>query len=119
MSDAQTRCNGTVHDGGRSVSFHGCRNTGIIREEGKLWCKTHAPSLVAKKRAVQSAKWDVEYAIKTLGWDIQAAKNEIAEAMIAYHHTGKAVFDGDVSKSIKKYLGLCEKQIALKKELGL
>lgn len=117
MSTVKPRCSGTVYHGPWSHSNQ-CSRAGVLREDGKYWCKQHAPSLVAKKQAARSTKWDAEYKFKTLGWDIQAAKNQIAEAAIAANALGYELGE-DASRCIKKYLGLCEKQIALKKELGL
>jgi len=47
------RCAKKVMDG-----FHAypCSRTGSVQEEGKNWCRTHAPSLVAERRRKISAE---------------------------------------------------------------
>ncbi len=74
MSETQ-RCAGrTWHD--RMGSFP-CANKGKVKEEGKLWCRTHAPSLVAARRQARSAKWEAEW--KESREHQAAAKAEQAE----------------------------------------
>lgn len=42
------------------AGWHGtpqCERTGKLFEDGKWWCRTHAPSSVAARRAEREAKW--------------------------------------------------------------
>lgn len=42
--------------------FHGypCSRSGKLNEDGKWWCKQHAPSAKAARSAKTSAKWEAE-----------------------------------------------------------
>ena len=57
---------------GRDFAFTSgqCARKGIIREEGKLWCKQHAPSAAKKRREERDARWHQKqrlYAVEP--WD--------------------------------------------------
>ena len=41
-----------------------CHLRGTITEEGKRWCRYHAPSLVAAQRAKRHAEWEQKFAAK-------------------------------------------------------
>lgn len=40
----------------------GCRSKGSLFEDGKWWCKIHAPSIKVEKRRARDAKWEAEWA---------------------------------------------------------
>lgn len=52
------KCEGVCYDrvthrGG----YYGCNSNASVNEDGKWWCKRHAPSLVKAKQAKQARKW--------------------------------------------------------------
>jgi hypothetical protein len=109
------QCTASVHDGGRSVSFHQCTRAGVLLEGGKHYCKTHAPSLVARKRAIQSAKWDREYALKNLGWDIKQAGNDVIEAALVAHAAQRLNLNFNLL--VERYKKLVEQAEQMRREL--
>jgi hypothetical protein len=54
-------CAGTTQDTWRSYD---CPNRGVLEEEGRWWCRRHAPSVVAAKRAAREAVWDEKAAAR-------------------------------------------------------
>lgn len=52
---------------------HPCRNKGKIKEDGKQWCRTHAPSIVGERRKARDAKWQAK-------WDSQRKSQTEAQA---------------------------------------
>lgn len=44
-----------------NMGWYPCRNKGKVEEGGKLWCRTHAPSIVAERRRERNAKWDAKW----------------------------------------------------------
>lgn len=47
MTDKPEQCPQRVVD---DYGPHQCKRRGVVREEGKLWCKQHAPSAVEARR---------------------------------------------------------------------
>ena len=59
--------------------FYECRRCASVREGGKWYCKTHAPSLVKAKNDARQAKWDASAKARREGW----AKEEAEAAELA------------------------------------
>lgn len=55
-------CAGTVTEPGGWHDYS-CTRSGTIEENGKWWCRQHAPSLIAEKRAAKEAAWAAETAV--------------------------------------------------------
>lgn len=77
------QCRASVHDEGRSVTFHQCRRRGVIEEGGYWWCKAHHPTSVKRKRAADSAAWERE----------RAAEKEREQKREAIRDAERAVID--------------------------
>jgi hypothetical protein len=40
--------------------WHDCSRTGVVQENGRWWCRQHAPSAKQAKRDAQDTKWGAE-----------------------------------------------------------
>lgn len=58
---AKALCSASVHDGGRSVSFHQCVFKGVLNYMGKLYCRKHYPPNVETKDKARKSKWQAEW----------------------------------------------------------
>ncbi len=57
----------------RNYQDHQCKNKGKVEEDGEIWCKTHAPSLVKARRDKSMQRYREDSArrgraIKGVGW---------------------------------------------------
>lgn len=73
------RCAASVSQGDRGFSYGQCVRKGVLTEEGHLWCKQHAPSTEAARRAKRDQRWaaqsaasDRKYQLRELGDKIVA-----------------------------------------------
>ena len=56
------RCSGQAWERGLAFGHHyRCTRNGTVHEDGKWWCRIHAPSLVKQKRDKQQAKYDARW----------------------------------------------------------
>lgn len=84
-------CHHSVHDGGRSCSFHQCsKKTKVTREvlrQGKAethdYCGTHDPLKVAAQAAARDAKWAAERAARDAKRDEDWRQRKLAQDAIA------------------------------------
>ena len=53
---------------------HSCFRNAIVIEDGKPWCRQHAPSLVKARREAQDAKWAEENKASNERWQRIHAK---------------------------------------------
>lgn len=68
--------------------FHGyaCSRTGKLNEDGKWWCKQHAPSTKAAKRAQSEAKWKARNsADEAISKRCQLIAKKLGTEVLAYH----------------------------------
>lgn len=54
-------CAGKVYGPGVFIPYE-CRHAGTVEEQGKWWCKQHAPSLVKARRKAREEAWQDKYA---------------------------------------------------------
>lgn len=73
-----TACAAIVHD---TQSWRGrnCTRAGTVHENGKYWCKQHAPSAEKARRDKAQAEWEAQWAKKSEQRKLEAA----APAMLA------------------------------------
>ena len=71
---AKRQCVEMVHDSGAFRS-RGCARNATVLEEGKWYCKVHAPSAAYKRAAARRAKWD-------RGWAEKTARHNRVEACV-------------------------------------
>lgn len=68
-------------------NYRRCDNKGSVKEAGKWWCKTHAPSLEKKRREERDrkwqAQWDAERKERDLQDKIKTVRNQIVKAVVA------------------------------------
>lgn len=62
MIDPKERCVAHICRG--SYNAERCVRRGSVSENGKLWCKQHAPSLVKAKQEERDAKWRAKWDAK-------------------------------------------------------
>ena len=68
--------------------FHNyaCSRSGKLNEDGKWWCKQHAPSTRAAKRAQSEAKWDAKRrADDAISKRCQRIAKELGVEVCAHH----------------------------------
>lgn len=82
-----TKCCKRVYPKERYGSFHGhgCCKKATLVEDGKPYCKTHAPSIVAAKEAARRAQWDAEARARQAKWDAEAAQKHADKEMRAVY----------------------------------
>jgi len=98
MSDTK-HCSVTVWEG-RGWSHQCCRN-GKYEEGGKLYCKQHLPSQVAKKQKAWNDDFDRKMVADKLKWKKKAARYSISETAINYFKQ-KATFE-DLEKVVLEF----------------
>lgn len=100
MSKVSKRCVASVSFGGGSVSFHQCRWTASVQENGRWYCRLHAPSIVEAKRKAKNGKWEAEWKAewaKRRHQDaINDARDAVVEAAKRLHAEFVNVFSGGV-----------------------
>jgi len=72
------RCEGFVP--GRV--HHTCTRNGTFKEEGRWWCKTHAPSEKKRRRDEREAKWDREWDEEQKRWNLLDNRNKLEDKLI-------------------------------------
>jgi hypothetical protein len=75
-------CRASVHNS-IGISFHQCGNKGTKEHEGLLWCGTHYPPSVAKRRADRDAERQAIYRARRARSDQRQAHEELKEAALA------------------------------------
>ena len=85
MTDKARLCSERIWDHGRWPSQSGCQNRGSVTEDGKSWCKTHAPSRVKARRDALHARWRAASEAREATWQrgeaLTAATAECIEAL--------------------------------------
>ena len=83
--DKPDQCSKRVFTGSR-VDFGGymCRRKATVSEDGKRWCKQHAPSNVKARDIARQKKYDRERAIINLGYDLERATAAIVDLVVKY-----------------------------------
>lgn len=76
----EERCAKQIYQAG-SWHTYPCSRKGIIEEDGSLWCKQHAPSSVATRRAETNARWDRERDARRRQNRIEAAERGLVRAL--------------------------------------
>jgi hypothetical protein len=99
----QDQCAAGVMSG---FHYSQCSRKPSVQEDGHGWCKQHAPSIVAERDAKRNAEWEAKWAKKMRGWEINAARNAIAETAIK-HFRQQATFD-ELEAAVMAYEKLVE-----------
>lgn len=98
-----TKCRAMVYD---PRGFHRwqCSRKGHIEEEGKLWCKTHAPSTIAAKEK----KADERYQRETEAWRGRMAKDEARNNLVktAVLFVNRECSHAALERAVREYEGL-------------
>lgn len=66
----------------RWPGFRQCTNKGTIEENGKWWCKKHAPSIVQARQDHSQRIYDMESSIRRLNWEQESLEKDLAEKYI-------------------------------------
>lgn len=76
------RCAEHVHDWGRGAGFHPCVRNGVVQEDGRWWCRQHAPSAVQARKEAREAKYRQERAVAQAAADRARALGERAGCQV-------------------------------------
>ena len=94
-------CRASVADGGRSMRVHQCSRKGVVKEDGVLWCRQHAPSAEATRREKRDRKWQLESDARGRTYARQNAHRAIADTAIK-HFRQEATFD-ELEQAVMEY----------------
>jgi hypothetical protein len=61
-----------------------CRRKATVSEDGKRWCKQHAPSNIKAKDIAWQKKYEREKAIRDLGYDLERAAAAIVDLVVRH-----------------------------------
>lgn len=78
---AKNRCMAAVHND-FGVGFHQCHNPGKHQWNGHLWCGTHLPTRVAKRRAARDAERRAMFAARQARSDLRQKHEDLKEAAL-------------------------------------
>jgi len=78
------QCSGQVYKREKTwgVSFRPCKKIGVLEEDGRWWCRTHAPSLKKALREKRDRKWNALYEQKQAGVDRARLCQRIGEKVL-------------------------------------
>jgi len=83
MADKKKRqCSADIRTPGMWSSYHKCENYGTFIEDGKFWCKIHAPSQTKAKRDIRQAAYDHDCKLRDQQRAIEAIEREIVKAVV-------------------------------------
>ena len=82
------RCAAEVYEG---YSHHACRSAATLEEDGRSWCKRHAPSTAAALEARRKARWDREAELVAARGRVAQAEREVLAAVRAAARGGPAM----------------------------
>ena len=68
----EERCEERVRDSGRWPSYHSCERRWKLEEEGKRWCKQHAPSTLKAKGEANNARYEARCVVLDAKWAKEA-----------------------------------------------
>ena len=73
--EEKKRCSKRVSDG----TFRGslCRKPFAVTEEGRDWCKIHAPSAMKVKLEARRALWALDEKRRDAKWDVERAEQAV------------------------------------------
>jgi hypothetical protein len=76
---SEKRCVETVYPNDQYGSFHGhqCNKMGIIKRDGKWYCKIHDPEYIKEKHLKLRDKWDKQYKISQLNFEREQVINTL------------------------------------------
>lgn len=75
------KCGAQVNTPGVWSQTYRCQRNGSLFEEGKYWCKTHAPSSVKARRNATNARYDLESAKQHNEWHKNAEGRKAIELL--------------------------------------
>jgi hypothetical protein len=61
------------------MGYHPCEKNGSVEENGKLYCRIHAPSAVAQRRAKADERFEAKKEANRKQWDEAAEQRRRAE----------------------------------------
>lgn len=78
-------CTYRVFTGERSdFGGHTCLLNASVQEDGKWWCKTHAPSAMAARRSATTARWDAETRRADARYALKAAERAVLDRVYEF-----------------------------------
>jgi len=95
----EVKCAGQVQGDDRWPKWYPCRNAGTIKEDGKCWCKIHAPSIVKARQNARDKKWRDKWKARDDRADrlarIEQARDAVIQVLQGAMHDGNMNEDGD------------------------
>lgn len=73
------KCSANVASG--SFRVQSCSRPGTVEEGGKWWCKQHAPSIQAARRASTSRRYELEAAIRIASTRVATQRDRVVNAV--------------------------------------
>ena len=81
MTDPIVRCSASVREAGRWPRYHQCERKASLTEDGKPWCKTHAPSSVKARQQKATERYEQKWEIERGQYDAPRLREELTEAI--------------------------------------
>ena len=95
-----------VHKIFRGWGSHICGVRASLNEDGKWWCRAHAPSCVAARDAKREAKWAIKAAQQDRRNKIIAARDRIVAAALVWNGTNNST---ELHQAIEYYRNVSDK----------
>lgn len=106
---AKPGCSEPIYEPGGFADYHYCTRKGILFEEGKHWCRQHAPSTRKAKRVAWEARWARERAEQIDQKIRREAKEAAYAACQAAGLSTEALQDGVIEDLIAALRALAER----------
>lgn len=79
------RCQTSVPDDGMGITFHRCNHAATVTENGKRYCRQHAPSIIKARQAARGALWKADRERSHHWTQLQTRRNELREYMVGQY----------------------------------
>jgi len=78
------QCSGQVYKREKAwgINFQPCKRIGVLEEDGRWWCRVHAPSLKKALREKRDRKWNALYEQKQADADKARLCQRIGEKVL-------------------------------------
>lgn len=86
MSKEKHKCEGETRPGSYGFRGHRCGKTASLNEDGKWYCRIHAPSIVKAKDETRDAKYrrraDADWALRAAQMRVSVAERKIIDTVM-------------------------------------
>jgi hypothetical protein len=88
------------------MAFLPCCRNGALKEGGKWWCASHAPSRVVQRRAITEARWEEKRKKEDRRYAIDDQRRRVVAAAKRWYSADETEQDASLRRAIKKLLSL-------------